>query len=264
MESSNVWPSVFSELRPHRFTPDSLGRMEEVFAISPTPSRAVRLALAAEIRCTERQVQIWLPSFPSLPPWLARWLVDTSTRVEHPSVACVWCVRCRSGCRTNGSATREGRGATQAKTTNSRCLALPRTPTLCRVRVSCPCPAQIWRSSWRVWHRIAVSAPANSSPGLLPADAFSARRVPVGAHRLPALAVLWASDGWLLFCGFASNDVVGKTLMEVRYISGAALHARARVPAPLMTMRPPATQILSGPATERELVEELYLGCTQR
>jgi hypothetical protein len=57
---ANVIPSIHDAPRSHRFTPDSRDRMEEVFAISPTPCRAVRLALAADLQCTERQVQIWL------------------------------------------------------------------------------------------------------------------------------------------------------------------------------------------------------------
>jgi hypothetical protein len=34
--------------------------MQEVFAATSTPGREVRAALATELACTERQVQVWL------------------------------------------------------------------------------------------------------------------------------------------------------------------------------------------------------------
>jgi len=48
------------ESRPHRFTPAATRRLEEVFVATPTPSREVRVSLAAELQCSERQVQVWL------------------------------------------------------------------------------------------------------------------------------------------------------------------------------------------------------------
>jgi hypothetical protein len=163
-------------------------------------------------------------------------------------------------CRTSGSATRGGRGAAQATRTTISGPSL-RTPTLERMRVSCG-PAQRWRSSWRAWHRIAVSAPANSAP----TDASPLTGcLPALTGCLPALAVLFASDDWLQFCGFALNEVVGKTT-KVRLPIGSTSAARSGTH---VLECPPhhsstCTQILQGPATETDVVEQLEFGGNER